>query len=156
MFRYRHQLRRWAAQVLLLWLFGIGTGFANACLAPKLPARDGSTSPNVSGVATAHHDVTTVASDRHDDSKQGGHDKQAPDQPGSPGKTNCQDFCEKSEVTIPSLKSALDDLQGHALPLSAVAVALPMPAFQPAVQRAPRRDGVRVSSIPIVFLRLAL
>lgn len=35
MFRHRHQLRRWAGRVLLVWLFGIATGVAHASLPPS-------------------------------------------------------------------------------------------------------------------------
>ena len=35
MFRRPQQLRRWALRVVLVWLFGIGLGVANACLAAQ-------------------------------------------------------------------------------------------------------------------------
>ena len=37
MFRNRQQLRRWAARLLFLWLFGAGASTANACLTTGEP-----------------------------------------------------------------------------------------------------------------------
>jgi hypothetical protein len=156
MFRHRQQRRRWAALTLLLWLFGVGSGLAHACLLPKSAMAVAPLSMAHADVAGAHHHATTTAHAHHGEPDPASPDSDTPDQRGSPGRTNCQDFCDKSGTTMPSPKSAFDDLQGHALPFLAMAIALPMPAFQPALVWVPRRDGVRVSSIPIVLQRLAL
>ena len=71
-------------------------------------------------------------------------------------KANCQDFCDKATVSIPPLKSALDDVQSHAAIATAVASVLPMPAIAPVHSWVRRRDGVKSPPIPIAFLRLAL
>jgi hypothetical protein len=100
MFSDRRRLRRWAAQVLLVWLFGLAVGVANACAL---------------GVA-AHHRAsaaTTTANDvglKH----QHGHEQ------ADPAKVNCLDFCEKSSSAAPQLKSVGDGLTalGLALPVS--------------------------------------
>jgi len=42
MFRHRHQLRRWAARALIVWLFGVVAGVANACMAPTVGPPAGS------------------------------------------------------------------------------------------------------------------
>ena len=47
MFRHRRKLSRWAAHVLLVWLFGVAVGIAHACVvAPK---------------GDAHHDRISIA-----------------------------------------------------------------------------------------------
>ena len=133
MFHHRSQLRRWAARVLLLWLFGIGTGVANACLGPSLAD---------SGAHPTGHSSAAY---------------EPPDREGPFGKSNCQDFCEKSTVSIPPLKSALDNVQGPALLPGAVVVILPVPAFSPDELLLPLRDGgLAPVPITIAFLRLAL
>ena len=133
MFHHRSQLRRWAARVLLLWLFGVGTGVANACLGPSLA--DSGAHPTGHPSAAYEH----------------------PDREGPFGKSNCQDFCEKSTVSIPPLKSALDNVQAHALLPGAIVVILPVPAFSPDELLLPLRDG-GLAPVPIrtAFLRLAL
>jgi hypothetical protein len=133
MFRHRQQLRRWAARVLFLWLFGVATSVANACFT------------TVQAVPVA----ASAASHQVDGDDAAGHH-------GSLAKTNCQDFCGKASVTIPLLKSALDDVQSHALVATATTVTLPMPAFAPVQPWVPRMDGARSPPIPITFLRLAL
>ena len=138
MLRNRQFLRRWAAHVLVLWLFGIGIGVANACLttaaAPKADRRG------------AQVEMLVVRSD----SSSGHH--------GSLVTANCQDFCGKVAVSVPILKSALDDAPVMpAIPLlSSAAIAAMAPVSQPAQQWVLRRDGGPPSSIPIAYLRLAL
>lgn len=83
MFSNRRDLRRWAAHVLLVWLFGLAMGVANACA--------------VGG--TTHHtdslDGGRMVNRHH-------HDDQDADQ----GRANCLDLCEKSSVGAPKLKVA--------------------------------------------------
>jgi hypothetical protein len=137
MFLYRRQLRLWAARMLFVWVFGIGAGFANACVSTLPTEHAGAHSAHASEVATTHHD--------------GAEDPHAP-----PVNPNCQDFCDRASVSIPTLKTALDDVQAHALIPQMVATALPVRVFEPVQLRVPRRDGVRATPIPIAFLRLAL
>jgi hypothetical protein len=90
MFRDRRRLRRWATQMLLVWLLGIGTGMAHAC---------------VLGLADHHHDDTSLAVTHTDSVRPHGHSGSPP---AGDDRANCLDFCEKSAVTAPSLKSKLD------------------------------------------------
>jgi hypothetical protein len=155
MFRHRQQLRRWAAGTLLVWLFGIATGVAQACLAPSPIERGGQQSDPATAVGAEHAKAAAPASGIHQASHpvqhEGvvGHD-------GSLDKSNCQDFCEKSAIAIPPLKSALDKVQGHALPPVAVATLCPLPAAEPAQLSVPRRDGGLAPPIRLAFLRLTL
>ena len=147
MFHHRSQLRRWAARVLLLWLFGIGTGVANACLGPSLADSGAHPTGHPSASQATHGDTAALPSAAYE----------RPDREGPFGKSNCQDFCEKSTVSIPPLKSALDSVQGHALLPGAVMAILPVPAFSPDELLLPRRDGgLAPVPIRIAFLRLAL
>jgi len=153
MFRHRQQLRRWAARVLLLWLFGIGAGVANACITTAPAA---SAARHIVAVVDAHHDVV---SHDHGQAASAGLPSQSADAPahlGNLSKANCQDFCDKAAVSIPPLKSALDDGQLHAVIAPTAMTVVPMPAFAPVQLRVPRRDGVLAPPIPIAFLRLAL
>ena len=153
MFRHRQQLRRWAARVLLLWLFGIGAGVANACITTAPAA---SAARHIVAVVDAHHDVV---SHDHGQAASAGLPSQSADAPahlGNLSKANCQDFCDKASVSIPPLKSALDDIQSHPVIAMTAMTVLPMPAFAPVQLRVPRRDGVQAPPISIAFLRLAL
>lgn len=155
MFRYRQQLRQWAARVLFLWLFGVGASMANACLTTGQPGSAGMIDSHPMVAMLEHHDAAP-----HDHAQLGTAGLQAqnthsqPDQ-NNVAKVNCHDFCDKATVSIP-LKSALDDLQAHAaIALTAVTV-LPVPAFAPVQLWVPRRDGVLAPPILLAFLRLAL
>lgn len=99
MFSNRRRLRRWAAQVLLVWLFGLGMGVANACALGE----------------QAHHRsevATTPGSDAVQKHQHG-------NEQGDLAKVNCLDFCEKSSIGAPQLKVVGDDLAafGFALPV---------------------------------------
>jgi hypothetical protein len=152
MFRYRQQLRRWAFRVLLVWLFGLGLGVANACLAAaQFESGLGAMSPTapVSGATRVvmpedcdHHVVATGES-------QGVAD-------GTSAKSNCESFCERASVSLVPQKSMLGDLQAHALPAIALVSTLSAPVNTPVLSWELRRDGVRPQPIPITFLRLAL
>lgn len=141
MFRPRHQLRQWAACVLLLWLCGLGVGVANACLSPAAmqPGDAGATRVAAQGL----HGLASLPC----------HHADPADDPASPVKSNCQDFCEKASVSMLP-KSALDAAHGAALPCIVAAIVLPMPAFAPALEWVPRREGVPAPPIPIAFVRL--
>ena len=157
MFFHRRQLRRWAARVLLVWLFGVAAGVANACLAPALDGHGAQASLGMHAM-DADHDAAPMppGPDAHD-AMVADHSGSA-DHGGIPGKANCQDFCQKSTVSIPPVKSALDQHDAHALAPMAIASVVPVPAFQPEQPWLPRRDGGLATPPPItiVFLRLAL
>ena len=100
MFSDRRRLRRWAAQVLLVWLFGLAMGVANACALGE----------------QAHHrsEVVTTAAPESPQKHQHGSEQ------GDLAKVNCLDFCEKSSLGAPQLKVVGDGLAalGFALPIS--------------------------------------
>lgn len=147
MFRHRQPLRRWAALLLLLWLFGVGAGVANACLAPSL------VQPGGQAAGHAH------ASAGHEGGHEGGHDARhsgGDHGPVSPAKANCQDFCDKSTVSVAPLKSAVGEVDAHALPPPLAATVLQVPAVRAPLPWVPRREGGLAPPIPIAFLRLAL
>ncbi len=100
MFSDRRRLRRWAAQVLLVWLFGLAMGVANACALGEPAHRR-------SAVAT------TPAADAVQKHEHG-------NEQGDLAKINCLDFCEKSSIGAPQLKVVGDGLAalGFALPVS--------------------------------------
>jgi hypothetical protein len=154
MLRNRRHLHRWAVLVLFLWVFGIGASFANACLTAK---------PAVSSDAEAVRFTTTHATDDHaatsSEVDRASHD--ATPQVGAthdegPGNANCQDFCDKSAISIPPLKSALDLAQADALLLPVAAILYSVAACEPVQWWLPRRDGGLAPPITITLLRLAL
>lgn len=141
MFRHRLSLRRWAACVLLLWLLGVGFGVAHACMAP----------------AGGAPDAGLIASQAQDC----GHGEVAPGADGDAGvshvdQLNCQNLCDKAQVSISQLKSALDGPHGAALPPPAVLTTVPMPTTQPVQDLPPRRDGVAATPLRVAYLRLSL
>ena len=152
MFRHRQQLRRWAARLLCLWLFGVSLGIANACLvvpgmvmsAPSPAWRV--TDSMASQAPSVEHGMFGRAAD----------DQNASAAPDSQDQPNCVDCCDNASASTPLLKSALDGLQGHAAAPPAMATVLRIPAFAPLQTWVPRRDGVLAPPIPIAFLRLAL
>ncbi len=97
MFTDRRRLRRWAAQVLLVWVFGLAMGIANACSLGESTHR----TDTLRGAGT-------VASQVH------GHED------GEQSKANCLDFCEKSSIGALQLKVVGDSYAalGLALPVS--------------------------------------
>ena len=155
MFRQRRQLRRWATRLLCVWLFGVAAGVANACLGPSLEELGGLRS-NVGIVMDgAHGKSAAQASDPHHGSQHAKHTDEV-DHGRSLSKPNCQEFCDKSTVSIPSLKSALDNVGGQLLAPPSVAIEFPVPdvSLQHPLLRHP--DGALAPPIPIAFLRLAL
>lgn len=142
--------------MLLLWLFGVAVSMANACLAtvPTIPVASAA-SHQVDALGMGH-EATTHQHEPLESAALPAHSDDAAAHHRSLAKANCQDFCGKATVTIPPLKSALDDAQSQALVAAATTVALPMPTFAPVQRWVPRRDGVRSPPIPIPFLRLAL
>ena len=81
MFNDRRRLRRWAAQVLLVWLFGLAMGVVNACALSE-PVHHRPDSAATAGSQTHHHG----------------------DEQGDPAKDNCLDFCDQSSIGAPQLK----------------------------------------------------
>ena len=161
MFRHRQSLRRWAAQVLLLWLLGMGAAVATGCMASSRTDSAGHGAAQAHPLAAPHHAPAAADRTHHHGwhEAQGMHAHLALDDgqdPGSAGKTNCQDFCDKASVSIPPLKSALDDVQVHALTQVASTVVMPLPAFLPVHAWVPRRDGARAPPLHVAGLRLAL
>lgn len=152
MFRHRQQLRRWAARLLFLWIFGVGVGIANACLV--VPGMVMSAPSHAWRVADVMGSQAYGA--EHGMSGQAAGDQSALAEPDSQAQPNCVDCCDKASASTPLLKSALDGLQGHAAVPPAIAAALPVPAFAPLQLWMPRPDGVLAPPIPIAFLRLAL
>lgn len=156
MFRHRQQLRRWAARVLLLWLFGVAAGVANACLGPGPVEGDAGASVHAGDAPYAQHAVSALPDAPDHSSHAPIHPDGAHDPAASPASSNCQDFCDKASVSLPSLKSTLDNAQAQALSPLMAATVLPVPAFVPVQLREPRRDGVSPLPIPLAFLRLTL
>ena len=150
MFRHRRQLRQWAARVLLLWLFGMGVGVANGCL-----AAGGPTAAHGAAVVEAHPHAAGTAGDGHQHASHAPHPADC-DHQGAPAKRNCQDFCDKTTMSIPPLKSALDHAEGPALAPREIAMACPHAASTDDRTWEPRRDGALAPPITIAFLRLAL
>jgi hypothetical protein len=155
-FRHRQQLRRWATRVLVVWLFGIGASIAQACLAPNHVDLDGQrTAAAVAGELVKHGEEAPPTSDPHHASPKtqhagvSGHDD-------SLAESICQDFCEKSAIAIPPLKTALDNVQCHALPPAEAAMVCPVPVAEPVQVSVPRPDGALAPPIRLAFLRLAL
>lgn len=158
MFRHRLQLRRWAARVLLLWLFGVGVGVANACAFAIGFDRN----EHASGVVASHAGPSASAASGdavHHGSHAETHDDGDLDHQGAPGQSNCKEFCDKASVSIPPQQSVLDDAHGHALPaLTAMVMVRPALSPSPVALLLPDRDGGAAAPLPIeiVFLRLAL
>lgn len=155
MFLCRRQLRRWAARVLFLWVFGVGSGFANACLTQTHEQTDGVVSGHLFTALAIDVHAATEAGEANHVSSQGhhlagaGHDE-------SPGYSNCQDFCDKSGISIPPLKSALDLAQADALLPLVAAILYPVADCELVQWRLARHDGGSAPPITITLLRLAL
>jgi hypothetical protein len=98
MFSDRRNLRRWSVQLLVVWLFGVVMGVANACSL---------------GESAFHRlDVAAAA-----DSPAHHHG----DERGDIAKVNCLDFCERSSIGVPQLKVVADPFAalGFAVPVLA-------------------------------------
>lgn len=132
MFKHRCQLRRWAACVVLLCLFGLGSGVANACLGHGMAAHG-------EGVA-----VAPWQDDRDADC-------------ASAAGLNCHDFCEKSSMSPPQQKLGLDAGVADAMPLRPTLTAMPVPAHAAPLPLRPRAGGgLAPPAITLTLLRMAL
>jgi len=154
MFSNRRQLRRWAAQVLLLWLFGVSTGVANACWAGSLARLEGHLPPVVATQAVQGDDEAPAECELHAMSHAQG--KAGSGDPAGSGARICHTYCDMSALSFSPLKSSLDHSPGPALPASTYAFTLPPPEVSPVHLRAPRRYGALAPPITIAFLRLTL
>jgi hypothetical protein len=154
MFRRPQHLRRLAFRVLLVWLFGLGLGVANACLAAQEFAGGGEAFQAKAEVQPADYAVAHAGCEHHSVAVP---DQSRDDQHDSSPKSNCESFCEQAGVTIPPQKTVLDNYQFHVLPPPMVAsLTVPASVDVSAELGAPRPDGARPLRIPIAFLRLAL
>lgn len=151
MFGRPQRLRRIAAQVLLMWLFALSAGIANACVLEAQSRRD---------AASLVHDIDHVAVA----AVHGDHPSEHPSEhlqgsPGSPdpGKAPCVKFCDEPSAAAQVLKTQVDPPAGAWLAgVSPSAPAVDAPSDGAAVhvaRHAPWRPSV---PIPIAFLRLAL
>jgi len=158
LFQYRQQLRHWAARVLLLWLFGLAAGVANACIA--VPSHHAGGHPSLPVTSSGHVEFGEDASVAGDDPvhAQFGHHQQngVLNDQGTPGAESCKSFCDKAADLVPQQKSSLDDSNGFALAPPVIQVVVPSPIVITEEVWLPRREGVLAPPIPIAFLRLAL
>jgi hypothetical protein len=137
-----HRLRRFAVYVLLVWLFGLGSGIVNACVVHS------ELSHGTVSVAHEHNGTGHVAdaSDQSMDDHECDHSRPA-----------CERLCDGPSVVPQAEKQQSNPLSGFWL------ASAPIPAFNFQCSTDPRGP---VSSarlrwhttipIPIAFLRLAL
>ena len=109
MFSDRRRLRQWAAQVLLVWLFGLAMGVVNACALGESAQHLHHHEAVAASMQKHRLDAGTVVLEHHHDDEQ-----------DDAAKVNCQDFCEKSSIGAPPLKVVDDGFAafGVALPAS--------------------------------------
>lgn len=155
-FRHRQQRRRWAARVLLLWLFGVAASVANACLGPAQGLGSGQVSVVAAHLGASLHDAAVPVTYPEPRGEALGGPQDGGCHEGATLKSNCADFCDKARVSIPSLKSPLDDLQGHALHFAGVAAAQPLAVGPLERPRRLCREGAWAPPVRIAYLRLAL
>lgn len=132
MITHRRQLRRWAAGMLLTWLFAVFVGIAHACAA-------GSPSHHAVGPAVIEH---VSLHSQHGDEDQD-------------AKAVCEEFCDLSSATVPSQATALDKVATPVISIGFAGMALPV---APPLRLQRTRPPTRTSAppIPIEFLRLTL
>lgn len=157
MFRNSRQLRRWAARVLLVWLFGVGLGVANACWAgihfqPGAVHPASAAAQQVAGGEEATPECALHGASQADAQQDGGpgpgHDGQA--------RSNCKTYCDGFSVSITPLKTSLDNMPAHAMPVATTSLAAPVAGASPVHLLMSRRDPGPATPITIAFLRLAL
>jgi hypothetical protein len=152
MFSNRLQLRRWAARVLLMWLFGVMGGVANACWAEGFE-HAGVAHPHVAAAATG--DVAMAECALHAEAHQVG--KQAASGDGEPhARSNCKTYCDALTTSITPLKTALDNTPVHAIAASTLVPAAPLVSAAPTPLMRPGRGVGQDIPILFAFLRLAL
>jgi len=142
--------------VLFLWLFSVVAGVANACLIPTLNTPGASAALLAVESATPHHGhvagPSTTTSAEHQ--VLGADENSTGDE--STVTANCLDFCDTASISIPPLKSFVDDGQIQALAPPTLPTVLPVPAFVPVRPQVAHWIDVAAPTIPIAFLRLAL
>lgn len=135
----RSRLRRLAAYVLLVWLFGLACGIVNACVLGEVHH----------GAAMMSHAQGDAGLAMHDHA---GHQHQ-----GDHGKPPCERLCDAPAAARPAdneLGSVLAGLWLAPAPLPSIAVRLLPLHREPApAAEAPRRDAV---PLPIAYARLTL
>lgn len=136
MSRPRRHLRHWAASMLMLWLFGIGCGVAQACMLAHLQAAPPAIELTAAG---------TLDSCEHQHEDDGGL-----------AQAQCRDFCDKASTSIPTLKSTLSGLLLAALMPTVVNTVAPAPALVIAAEGWPRPPDRPAAPITITYGRLAL
>jgi hypothetical protein len=142
----RVSLRRLAAYVLLVWLFGLASGIVNACVL-------GSASPHAAHALIRAGHVHEDGMAMPDSAGHGGHEHQR-DQ----GKPPCERLCDApvaARAADHDLAAALAGFWLAPAPLPSIAVrAVESADAVPGPDAAPRwRQGV---PLPIAFLRLTL
>ena len=154
----RRQLRSWAARVLALWLFGLGIGLANSCMAASVPvasARGDASASSVAAEARAQSAVRPSDHSHAHEINQGDQGNQG-SYGGGQDKTNCQDFCDKVSISLAVTKSAITDLeQAPALP-PAAAIFIAWPALARVPSWAPRPLGNLDPPARVAFAHLRL
>lgn len=120
--------------MLLVWLFGVVAGVANACVLGSAPEH----APGAAAAQVEH----SLSLSQHGGQDQG-------------GEANCQEFCDLASTALPSQPAQLDQVAAAAISLGFTAVALPLapPLRLQPVRPPPRNDA---PPIPIAFLRLTL
>jgi hypothetical protein len=145
----QRRLRRFAAYVLLVWLFGLGSGIVNACVvADQLRQVEHATVP-------AHHDHGAMAlhSAAAEDAQPGAHDESGNDLARPP----CERLCDAPPAAPQADKQSANPLGAGWL----AAAPLPSFDFRPLARpsAATPDAGLRwvaTIPIPIAFLRLTL
>jgi hypothetical protein len=140
--------------MLLVWLTGVCLGVAQACVPSAAPLADATALP-ASRLAPHCHAVQVVAAEAG--STWGG-DHRAGADPAPPGKSNCQDYCEKSTLSVPPPAKLLDHGVPDSLVQWSLSLTLPEPPTRSATaaQSMRQADDIAGPSITIEFLRLAL
>jgi len=131
----RQCVRRWAARVLLVWLFGVATGMTNACALGE----------------PSHHRTDATAAT-------GSQEHHHVDERGNVGKVNCLDLCEGLSIGTPQLKGADGGFAALGFALPVLCTLSVLSSSEPVV----RRLAVDSPNLPggppprIAFQRLAL
>lgn len=118
--------------MVLVWLFGVFAGVANACVLGGALDRD-------AGPAVAQQSSSLG---QHGDGR-------------TADEKNCLQFCDQSSSAVPGQAKALDQVVMSAIPFGFATMALPVaPALRLQRNAPPPRNSA--PPIPIEFLRLTL
>ena len=154
---HRRQIRQMAVGLLMLWVLGLVSGFANACLlaGPSGPAEGGMSSSPAGPVAPAVVKASTDAA-HHGEVGHQGHYDGSRDHVLAASSANCLDFCDKLAGSMPGLGSGDDDGAEHALAMARGAFALVLPLAPTQPVGASRSEGLPVVPDSLAFVRLRL